>query len=182
MDKVSLRTELLKKLSSLSNDKITELSLSLTHQLIKLLHSIPELADHVGAAYLPFRAEIAPVYQELMHKHPVDLAFPVLEKGAMAFGIPQGIPKGGTWMDPPYALVEPQWILVPGVAFDLEGARLGRGKGFYDRYLEDKPALRIGIAWSEQIVEKVPVESHDCHMDYLITESFCWNVSQQKRF
>jgi len=158
------------------------LSFSLTNQLIKLLHSLPELIGQIGAAYLPLRAEVAPVYQELLHKIPLDLAFPVLIEGEMSFGIPQGMPKGGTWLDPPYSLVEPQWFLVPGVGFDLNGARLGRGKGFYDRYLEERIGLRIGLAWSEQIIERIPVESHDCHMDFIITESFCWDVSQQKRF
>lgn len=85
-------------------------------------------------------------------------------------------------MDPPYSLVDPEWILVPGVGFDLTGARLGRGKGYFDQYLEDSLALRIGLAWSGQMKEKIPVESHDCHMDYIITESFCWDVAEQKRF
>lgn len=182
MDKASLRNELLRKLSLLSNDEIVGLSFSLTNQIIKLLHSLPELTGQIGAAYLPLKNEIAPIYQELLHKVPVDLAYPVLINGEMGFGISQGLPRGGTWMDPPFVQVEPQWILVPGVGFDLNGGRLGRGKGFYDRYLEDKMALRIGLAWSEQIVDKVPVESHDSHMDYIITEKFCWDVEQQKKF
>lgn len=182
MDKEGLRKELLGKLSLLSNEEILAASFSLTNQLIKLLHSIPELVGQIGAAYLPLKAEVAPVYQELLHKIPLDLAFPILKNGEMSFGIPHGLPKGGTWLDPPYSEVEPLWFLVPGVGFDLKGARLGRGKGFYDRYFEERSGLRIGLALSGQIVEKIPVESHDSHMDFIITESFCWEVSQQKRF
>ncbi len=100
----------------------------------------------------------------------------------MKFGVPQGMPKGEAWLDPPYVVVEPKWILVPGIGFDLKGGRLGRGKGFYDRYLEEKESVRIGIAWTEQLVDKVPLESHDCHMDFIITEEFCWDVKQHKRF
>lgn len=183
MEKSVLRKELLAKLSSLPNDEIVTLSFSLTKQLVKFLYMNPELMGQIGSAYMPLKAEVAPAYQELLHEVPLNLAFPVLVDGEMGFGIPQGMPKGGTWLEPPYALVTPSWILVPGVGFDLSGARLGRGKGFYDRYLEgEDDALRIGLAWSKQIVDKVPVESHDCHMDFIITEDFCWDVNQQKRF
>jgi 5-formyltetrahydrofolate cyclo-ligase len=182
VEKDSLRNELLRKLSSLSYDELVKLSFSLTNQLIKLLSSLPELSGQIGAGYLPLKAEIAPVYQELFHQIPLTLAYPVLVRGEMHFGIPQGIPKGGTWMDPPYVVVEPSWVMVPGVGFDLRGARLGRGKGYFDRFLEDREVLKIGLAWSEQIVDKIPVESHDRHMDFIITESFCWDVDQQKRF
>ncbi len=182
MDKGRVRADLLGKLSSLSPDNLSLLSFLLTKQIIKFFHSFPELTSQIGAAYLPLKAEIAPVYQELLHEIPLALAYPVLSEGEMAFGIPHGLPKGGTWMDPPYALVEPEWLFVPGVGFDLSGARLGRGKGYFDRYLEERISIKIGLAWSEQVLEKIPVESHDCHMDFIITESFCWDVTQQKRF
>lgn len=182
MEKSNVRKQLVGKLSSLSNDQVLTLNFSLTKQLIKFLQTYPELKGQIGSAYLPLKLEVAPVYQELLHHLPLDLAFPVLIEGEMKFGIPQGMPRGGTWMDPPYVLVEPKWVLVPGLGFDFSGARLGRGKGFYDRYLENQQALRIGLAWTEQIVEKIPVEGHDCHMDFIITEDFCWNVDQQKRF
>jgi 5-formyltetrahydrofolate cyclo-ligase len=182
VEKESLRKDILGKLSLLSNDQVLALSFSLTNQLVKFLHAYPRFVGQIGSAYLPLATEIAPIYQELLHQFPLDLAFPVLIEGEMKFGIPQGIPKGGVWMDPPYVLVKPEWLLVPGLAFDLSGARLGKGKGYFDRYFESDDAIRIGLAWSEQIVEKVPVESHDCHMDFIITENFCWDVDQQKRF
>lgn len=181
MTKESLRKEILLKLNSLSEDQLLSLSLGLTHQLIKLLSYLPELSSQVGAAYLPLKAEIAPVFQELLRAEPVILAFPVLVEEQMMFGLPEGLPKGTIWMEPPYHLVSPEWYLIPGVGFDLSGARLGRGKGYYDRHLEGSDSLRIGLAWSEQIVEKIPVERHDSHMDFIITEKFCWDVNLQKR-
>lgn len=131
---------------------------------------------------MPFKTEIAPIYQELLREVPLNLSYPVLEKGEMKFGMPHGFPKGSTWLDQPYKVVEPKWIFVPGLGFDLDGARLGRGKGFYDRFLEDRMALRIGLCWTGQLLEKIPVEGHDCHMDFIITESFCFDVSLQKKF
>ena len=63
------------------------------------------------------------------------------------------------------------WILVPGVAFDEKGMRLGYGGGFYDRYLKQKENLhRTGIAFGEQIVKRIPTEIHDHPMDDVITE------------
>lgn len=182
MDKDIIRTELLNSLSSLSFDEVKTISFDLTNQIIKLFHFLPELKEEIGAAYLPLKAEVAPIYQELLRKVPLNLAYPVLENGMMSFGIPQGLPKGGTWLEGPYHVVEPTWFFVPGVGFDLSGARLGRGKGYYDRYLENREeVLLIGLAWSEQIKQKIPVESHDCHMDFIITEKYCWDVGQQER-
>lgn len=182
MDKESLRQEILSKLSALSNDTIQSLSFSLTNQLIKLFSSLPELQGQVGAGYLPFKTEIAPVYQELLRAVPLIISYPVLIEGEMTFAIPNGMPRGSTWLEPPYALTEPKWFLVPGVGFDLSGARLGRGKGYYDRYLSETQSLKIGLAWTEQLVERIPVEQHDCFMDYIITEDFCWDVNRQERF
>ncbi len=65
-------------------------------------------------------------------------------------------------------------VLVPGLAFDRDGGRLGRGGGFYDRLLEDLPptALRLGVAWACQISPTpLPREPHDAHVDAVVTES-----------
>jgi 5,10-methenyltetrahydrofolate synthetase len=62
-------------------------------------------------------------------------------------------------------------ILVPGVAFDRRGGRLGRGGGFYDRFLAQWPDVRrVGIAFSEQLVAAVPREIHDVPVDAVVTE------------
>ncbi len=182
MGKDILRSELLRSLNALSNDEIQGLSFSVTNQIIKLLKKYPELAGQIGAGYLPLKAEIAPVYQVLLHAVPVNLAYPIAKGQNMSFAIPDGMPHGEIWLSPPYHEVKPDWLLVPGLGFGLNGRRLGRGKGYYDRYLENSKALKIGIAWSQQLNEQIPVESHDCHMDFIITEKFCWNVKQQVKF
>ena len=63
--------------------------------------------------------------------------------------------------------------LVPGVAFDLTGHRLGRGKGFYDRFLENFSGNKIGIAFDEQIMDAVPAEKNDVRMDFIVTPARC---------
>jgi len=60
-------------------------------------------------------------------------------------------------------------ILVPGVAFDLTGRRLGRGKGFYDQLLAVANGKTCGVAFEEQLVDEVPVEPHDVRLDSVLT-------------
>ncbi len=60
-------------------------------------------------------------------------------------------------------------VLVPGVAFDLDGKRLGRGKGHYDRLLSSVRSKTCGVAFDEQVVEKVPVEAHDVLLNCILT-------------
>jgi 5-formyltetrahydrofolate cyclo-ligase len=71
-------------------------------------------------------------------------------------------------------LVEPDVLLVPMMAFDKNGFRLGYGGGFYDRTLEvlraKKTITAIGVAYSAQEVDSVPHDSHDQALDYVLTE------------
>lgn len=62
--------------------------------------------------------------------------------------------------------------LVPGTAFDNRGGRLGRGGGFYDRFLAELPPTvrRLGVCFAAQIVDRVPIEAHDAPVDALATE------------
>jgi 5-formyltetrahydrofolate cyclo-ligase len=60
-------------------------------------------------------------------------------------------------------------VLVPGVAFDVHGRRLGRGKGFYDQMLASVRGTTCGVAFDEQIVEAIPVEPHDVHLNCILT-------------
>jgi 5-formyltetrahydrofolate cyclo-ligase len=60
-------------------------------------------------------------------------------------------------------------VLVPGVAFDLLGRRLGRGKGYYDRLLAKLDGTKCGVAFDQQIVHEVPVARQDQRMDCVLT-------------
>ena len=61
-------------------------------------------------------------------------------------------------------------ILVPGMAFDRQGRRLGRGKGYYDRYLADYHGIAMGVSFAGGLVDRVPAESHDQPVDAVATE------------
>jgi 5-formyltetrahydrofolate cyclo-ligase len=60
-------------------------------------------------------------------------------------------------------------LLVPGLGFDQHGRQIGRGKGYYDRLLKQAGGIKWGVAFDEQIVGEVPVESHDIRLDCVVT-------------
>ncbi len=65
----------------------------------------------------------------------------------------------------------PDLIFVPGTCFDLRGGRIGQGKGFYDRYLVDQKAIKVGLALDVQITQKnLTLDPHDQFMDVLVSE------------
>ncbi len=141
------------------------------------------LAGHHGHAlsgYMPMRTEIDPL--PAMAAHHGTVGVPVImgtglplrfrqwspgcamEKGA--FGAM--IPSEGAW-------ITPQVLIVPLLAFDARGYRLGYGGGFYDRTLEGLraigPVTAIGFAFAAQEVDAVPTEAVDQVLDMIVTET-----------
>lgn len=81
------------------------------------------------------------------------------------FGI--GEPNGPEYTD----LDSIEMIIVPGVAFDGNNNRMGRGRGFYDRLLKSTPnAFKVGVAFNFQMVDLVPTEPFDVAMDAVLSE------------
>ncbi len=66
-----------------------------------------------------------------------------------------------------------EMIVVPGVAYDRHGHRVGRGKGYYDRLMAESRAIKIGVAYDFQLFAdgEIPAEPHDVSVDIVITES-----------
>lgn len=67
--------------------------------------------------------------------------------------------------------IVPEVIIVPMLGADIKGYRIGYGKGYYDRYLSDKDALKIGICPQVCLIEELPIDEFDVPMDYVITEN-----------
>ena len=81
-----------------------------------------------------------------------------------AFGIME--PVGEPFLD--YDSIDV--AIIPGMAFDHEGHRLGRGKGYYDRFLSNVPYIyKIGVCFPWQLVDEVPTDEHDIRMDCVIS-------------
>jgi 5-formyltetrahydrofolate cyclo-ligase len=85
------------------------------------------------------------------------------EKGA--FGISEPVNKVKKNTD------EIDVFIIPGLAFSVRGGRVGFGKGYYDKLLNNTTGIRIGILYNFQLVENIENESHDILMNWLITES-----------
>ncbi len=64
-----------------------------------------------------------------------------------------------------------EMIVVPAVAYDRSGNRVGRGKGYYDRLLAGSHARKIGVAYDFQLVDNIDADPHDIRMDAIITET-----------
>jgi 5-formyltetrahydrofolate cyclo-ligase len=140
------------------------------------------LAPHAGkvlAGYMPMRTEIDPLSAMAAHRGPVGVPVIIGPGQALRFRqwTPQArmiegdfkalIPETGDWL-------VPQVVIVPMVAFDAHGYRLGYGGGFYDRTLEalkeKGPVLAVGFAFAAQELPQVPNEATDQRLDALVTE------------
>ncbi|MBQ7855953.1 MAG: 5-formyltetrahydrofolate cyclo-ligase [Alistipes sp.] len=131
-----------------------------TIALYAALPDEPQTAAFIEQLSLTRRIVLPRVEGDDMEFYPYDAEH--IERGA--FGIAE--PQGGEATEP----AEIEVMVVPGVAFTREGKRLGRGKGYYDRYLsrEGFRATTIGVCYTEQLVEEIPDEPHDIDMDVVI--------------
>ena len=141
------------------------------------------LADHrhrALAGYMPMRTEIDPLAAMGAHQAPVGVPVILGPDQALKFrewtpgcAMIEGafkafIPVEGVW-------IEPEVVIVPLLAFDARGYRLGYGGGFYDRTLEalraKRPTLAVGFAFGAQEVDAVPIEDTDQRLDVIVTEA-----------
>ena len=143
------------------------------------------LADHAGrplAGYMPIRTEIdpLPVMAEAARAGPV--AVPVIAGAGLPLTFRRWHPGAKMVAGPFGALIPeagddlvPEVLIVPLVAFDRAGNRLGYGGGFYDRTLAGlraaRPTVAIGFAFSAQEAEALPLEPTDQPLDAIVTEN-----------
>ena len=83
--------------------------------------------------------------------------------------------KGGfSVTEPKNALAAPKteidMVLVPGIAFDRFGSRVGFGKGCYDMFLKGMNVVRVGLCYEFQLCDSIPLDEHDIKMDFIVTE------------
>lgn len=140
------------------------------------------LQDHsrkVLAGYMPMRTEIDCL--PVMAAHPGPVGVPVIPGAAMPLIFHRWRPDTrmvpgafGALIPETGEAVEPDVLIVPLLAFDRKGFRLGYGGGFYDRTLEGlrsrKSILAIGFAFDAQEVDEVPIEPTDQPLDLIVTE------------
>ena len=119
-------------------------------------------------------------------------AFPRIDGNELTFHI---LPAEPRWETGPWRLIEPDpahcepapagWldlVVVPGLAFSVDGHRLGRGGGFYDRFLARVPhgIPRIGAGFACQLRPQLPTDTHDQCLDAIVTEDG-WCIPRSSR-
>jgi 5-formyltetrahydrofolate cyclo-ligase len=187
VDKDSIRQSVRSHLKALSADQKRENEEKIQKQLLELFQRLklenPALSQKsfIIGAFAPMSLEVnwlnnlPKIYQgqlafprskspELEGMDFYQSSFEELEMSS-DFGVKLKVPKGSA----PKCFPEIQ--LVPGLAFGKDGSRLGKGKGYYDRYLAKHPCIKIGLCFELQLFETLPSEKHDQKMDYVVTES-----------
>lgn len=179
MRKAELRQLIRERKRQFSPQQLEELSLAAVSCLMKqpriqqaktvmLYHPLPDevstlpLLEQWNDKTLLLPRVIDDEHMELRrYSTPADL-----QKGA--FGIME--PCGEPFSD--YDLIDV--AVIPGMAFDTDGHRLGRGRGYYDRFLSRVPFIyKIGLCFGFQLVGEVPTDENDIRMDLIISENGC---------
>jgi 5-formyltetrahydrofolate cyclo-ligase len=173
-----LKDELRRKITSKRRSLSKEEHAELTERILRRILNLPEVSDAINILLyhsikgepsverlqdiLPDRSFIFPrVRGEELELIKVD-SQKVMAKGA--FGIRE--PKEGLRVDPE----DVELALVPGIAFDREGYRLGWGRGYYDRLLKRVGGFKVGVAYSFQVLERLPRDPWDVPVDAVVTE------------
>lgn len=174
MDKKMLRRAVKAKVLAMS---VADKELSSALMCAALWRCIDACDAGVVAMFspLPDEPQIWPLVDELSKTKTVVL--PRVEGDVMSFyHYESGMLSKGSFgiMEPVLCeAVEPSEIdlmVVPGVAFTADGYRMGRGKGYYDKYMSSDGfrAMKVGVCYSCQLVDELPVDPHDVRMDKVI--------------
>ncbi len=175
LTKKSIRDSIIKQRDSCAVQWRIEASDAIAHHAQEL----KELTEGVPiAGYWPIGSEADPrLLMRILAQNGCGLCLPLIAEPHMiyrsyAFDDMLAPASWGTFEPlPTAAKVTPRTLIVPLAAFDAKGGRIGWGKGYYDRSIAAlKPVITIGIAYSFQQVDHVPIEPHDAPLDYIITE------------
>lgn len=195
MDKQIIRKQALSARNRLSAEERRQRSIRVCERIIRYLAACGAGQTSPIMAYMPHKSEvdITCLLQSFWREGqgvllPRTKANSYEMEACLTYGyadLAQG--QWGIWEPGPNA---PRWddnipcILVPGVAFDAQGARIGYGAGFYDRFLLSlldqgrKLPVLVGIAYDVQIVERIPAMPHDIPMSMIVTESRMWCINE----
>lgn len=178
MDKHLLRADFLKRRDKLSKDVVKLKS----HQVFRNFLTLSEiLKNDKFLLYLPTRNEVdTSQLIEFLRGRNKKIFLPVFDKKSGGYKI-SSYSIGADLEPGPYKIVQPVNLqiidindvdvaIIPGVVFGKTGARLGYGKGVYDKLLVGFRGLKIALAYDFQIVDKLAQEEHDLKMDMVVTE------------
>ncbi|MDE0152184.1 MAG: 5-formyltetrahydrofolate cyclo-ligase [Bdellovibrionales bacterium] len=159
MEKIEIRKYFKKRCNNFTLENNTQV---LSKKLQNLLKGLNWVEFQKAAIYHPFKSEVS--LSALKEDYPhICWLYPQKDQSFSEESYTS-----------PHSIKEIDLFLVPGVAFDHQCRRLGRGAGFYDKVLSQaNRALKIGVSWSVQLsLEPLPEEEHDIRMDACVNEKF----------
>ena len=179
MDKKELRRYIREQKRHFTSQQLGEMSLCIMSSLLS--HSQIQKADYVLMYHsLPDEVDTHSALDQLLARGKKVLLPKVISDTEMTIHEYTG--ADSLQPSEPYGILEPTTpelsiincqlsiAIVPGMAFDKQGHRLGRGKGYYDRFLSRIPNIyKIGVCFPFQMLESIPSESTDVVMDEVIT-------------
>lgn len=187
--KSEIRFEILNKRNAQSAEEIIRKSLFIENNLF----SIEGFAKSIVCAfYASFRSEVSTydmmsrcmdmnkrIFLPITIKPSHELIFSEIKSLNELKPNKMGIPEPGWDYIRPIELENIDSIIIPGVAFDLDGYRIGYGGGYYDRLIKKLPSkcLKIGLAFESQIIDSVPKNTYDMSVDMIVTEDRIIKIS-----
>ncbi len=170
--KSSIRSEILNHIRSLSIDQIDEASLRIQNNLRAYFSNF---LDSTWGAFQPLKDEPQIAWASVSSN--IRWAFPAIsaENEMNFFLAANNFRKSNFGVYEPVdgKLVPPEslnGVVAAGISFDRQGYRLGRGKGYYDRYLQNFKGKKIGVCFASAMQNLLPAEDHDVKFDAVITD------------
>lgn len=181
-EKSVLRKSMLEKRNSLSQEEVKKAS----SEIVEKLKSLPLInKSSIIMSYMPFgnEADVTSLNQWILDSGK-QLCLPRVTDGSTMDAVSVQSIRNGLVKNT-YGIMEPdkglgpfepekiELILVPGVVFDINGSRIGYGKGYYDRFLKNcgTQTIALGIAYSFQVLDFIPYDEHDVRLDGIVTEN-----------
>ena len=178
--KSQLRSEMRSCLAAISAETIQSSSAVITHHIAAAAEDLLNGINTIGI-YSAIQEEIplSALHQLLPEKkfaYPLcqpghQLTFHLVTESAQLEANSMQIPEPQPDVHPAINIAEIDMIICPGLAFGMDGSRLGRGQGYYDRALDSFKGVKLGVALNQQIKASVPHAPHDAIMNYLVSET-----------
>ena len=173
--KHEIRDAMSNRRAKLNSDDIARLSRKTQENVISSVHFYS--SNLIGVYYAAKSETKTDLIIDEALEHGKKVALPRTEESGIQF---HQVAKGDKLAVGKFGIKEPislnpiqnlDLVIVPGVAFDKQGHRLGYGNGYYDKYLSTTNAYSIGLGYSFQLVDKLPTDKYDIKLNSLATEN-----------
>lgn len=186
MTKEQLRQSMREKRRAMKQDEVLSLSQKIRERLFTLdcIKSANTVCTFLSAFKEPDTSEIV----RMLLKDGKRVAVPVTDEKNITLSLSY-IDSTDALTRGAYGIYEPisiqpagirdmDAILIPALAFDRLGGRMGFGMGYYDRLLAEADCVKVGLCYNFQLLQKIPTEPHDIPMNYIVTEKEILEVSK----